>query len=84
MLSVSDNLNIRWENLTRRFFELDNIVDQTAGTEKLLPVEMQHRLIQLYETYIAEWDAVESQISVGLLDWKNNRNTSDKHLFLVQ
>lgn len=59
-------------------------MDQTAGTEKLLPVEMQHRLIQLYETYIAEWDAVESQISVGLLDWENNRNTSDKRLFAVQ
>ncbi|MFB2893044.1 7-cyano-7-deazaguanine synthase [Aerosakkonemataceae cyanobacterium BLCC-F50] len=84
LFNVSDNPNLRWENLTRRFFELDNIVDQTAGTEKLLPVEMQHRLIQLYETYIAEWDAVESQISVGLLDWENNRNTSDKRLFAVQ
>lgn len=84
LLSVSDNLNVRWENLTRRFLELDNIVDQTAGTEKLVPIEMQQRLIQLYETYIVEWYAVESQISVGLLDWKNNRNTSDKILFAVQ
>ena len=30
------------------------------------------------KAYVAEWDAVKSQISVGLLDWKNNRNTSDK------
>lgn len=84
LLNSSTNPNLQWQNLTKRFLELEDIVDQSAGAENLLPVEMQQRLIQLYQTYVAEWDAVESQISVGLLERENNRQISDQRLVTVQ
>ena len=68
LLSVSDNPKLQWETLTQRFLELEDIVDRSADAENLLPAEMQQRLIRLYQNYVAEWDNVESQIAVGLLD----------------
>jgi len=47
---------------------LDDIVDRTATAENLLPTDMQKQLVLLYQTYVAEWDAVESRISVDLLN----------------
>ena len=84
LLSTSDNANLQWKNLTRRFFELEDIVDRSAGAEKLLSIEMQQRLIQLYQTYITEWDAVEPQIAAGLLNWKKDQQISNQHQVAVQ
>lgn len=76
--------NLQWESLTRRFPELDDIVDRTALAENLLPTDMQKHLIRLYQTYITEWDAVEPRISVDLLNQISNQQTSDDCLVAVQ
>lgn len=68
LLSVSDEPSLQWEALTRKFIDLDDIVERCAAVESLLPTDMQGRLIKLYQTYVSEWDAVESQIAVGLLN----------------
>ncbi|MBN3877267.1 MULTISPECIES: 7-cyano-7-deazaguanine synthase [unclassified Nostoc] len=68
LLGISGETSDRWEALTRRFSDLEDIVDRTAAAENLLPVDMQSQLIQLYQTYVAEWDTVESRISRGLLN----------------
>lgn len=77
-LSVSDETSLQWEALTRKFIDLDDIVDRCAAAESLLPADMQGRLIRLYQTYISEWDAVESQISDGLLNKRSDQQTSDR------
>lgn len=68
LLSISGQTSVQWEALTRRFSDLEDIVDQTASAKNLLPLNMQSQLIQLYQIYVAEWDAVESRISRGLLN----------------
>lgn len=68
LLNTSNESNFQWEALTRKFPELDDIVDRSAVAEKLLPSDMQNRLIQLYRTYVSEWNAVESHIAAGLLN----------------
>lgn len=50
--------NLQWESLTRKFPELDDIVDWTAMAENLMPTDIQKHLVRLYQTYVAEWDAV--------------------------
>ncbi len=77
LLNVSKAPNSKWESFAHRFPELDDIVDRTAQTEDLLPTDMQKHLTRLYQTYIAEWDALESQVSVHLLDERSNQQTSD-------
>jgi 7-cyano-7-deazaguanine synthase in queuosine biosynthesis len=69
LLSVSGETNDQWEALTRRYSDLEDIVDQTAIAENLSPSDMQGRLIQLYQSYVAEWKAVESRIAQSF--WKN-------------
>ncbi len=68
LLSISCETSDKWEALTRRFSDLEDIVDRTPTAENLLPLDMQSRLIQLYQTYVAEWDTVKSRISGGLLN----------------
>lgn len=63
---------------------LDDIVDQTAIVENLLPIEMQNRLIQLYRNYVSEWNAVESLISKGLLNQYSDLQISSKYTVLSQ
>jgi len=73
LLDVSDDLNLQWESLARRFPNLDDIVDRTSTAEILLPADMQKHLIRLYQAYVTEWDAVEPHISVDLLNQISNR-----------
>ncbi|MHC5597313.1 MAG: 7-cyano-7-deazaguanine synthase [Nostoc sp.] len=68
LFSVSGEISDQWEALTRRFSDLEDIVDRTATAENLLPVDMRGQLIQLYQSYVSEWDTVESRISGGLLN----------------
>ncbi len=84
LLNSSTSPNSQWQTLTQHFLELEDIVDRSAKAENLLPSEMQQRLIQLYQTYVSEWDAVETQISVDMLDQENNHQISDQHLVTVQ
>lgn len=74
LLDVSD----KWEALTREFLELDNIVDRCAVAENLPPAEMQSHLIKLYQTYVAEWDTVESRIAAEILDQDSNQQASSE------
>ncbi|CBN53544.1 MULTISPECIES: 7-cyano-7-deazaguanine synthase [Kamptonema] len=64
----SDEPGLQWEAMTREFSVLDDIVDRSAVAENLLPADMRSRLIQLYHTYVSEWEAVESKIAAGLLN----------------
>ncbi|MEK0190700.1 MAG: hypothetical protein EAZ78_11055 [Oscillatoriales cyanobacterium] len=58
---------IQWEALTRKFPRLDDIVDRCSVVEKLTTLDMQSKLIRLYQKYVAEWDDVKSQLSVNLI-----------------
>ena len=60
---------------------LDDIVDRTAMAENLLPADMRSRLIQLYQNYVSEWNAVESQIANGLL---SDQKASSKYVVSSQ
>jgi Queuosine biosynthesis protein QueC len=84
LFNDSQASNSQWEALTRRFLELDDIVDRTAKTEDLPSTDMQKHLIRLYQTYVTEWDAVEPQISVDLLNQISHQQTSDDCLFSAQ
>ncbi|XGV86902.1 MAG: 7-cyano-7-deazaguanine synthase [Limnothrix sp. BL-A-16] len=66
LLSVSDNFNLQWKSLTRRFPDLDDIVDRMAMIEVLLHSDMRKNLIRLYQSYVTEWNVVESRISLLL------------------
>jgi Queuosine biosynthesis protein QueC len=77
LLSASNEPSLQWEALTKEFPELDDIVDRGAVAENLLPADMQTRLIQLYRSYVSEWDAVESQIAVGLLNQDGKQQASN-------
>ena len=66
LLNSSNEASCQWESLTRRFPELDDIVDRTSERKGLTSVEMRQNLVQLYQTYITEWDNVESYISAEL------------------
>jgi len=79
LLSISDTPNLQWASLTRRFPELDDIVDRTAMAENLLPADMQKHLLRLYQTYVTEWNAVESHISVALLNQISDRHKVADH-----
>jgi len=78
LLSNSNQIDIRWEALTRKFPELDDIVDRASEVEGLSPVDMQSRLIRLYWTYVSEWDIVESLVAGDLLDTDNKQQISHK------
>ncbi|WP_242031058.1 7-cyano-7-deazaguanine synthase [Anabaena sp. FACHB-1237] len=81
LFAISDN---PWKSITKKFPVLDDIVDQTAIVENLLPIEMQNRLIQLYRNYVSEWNAVESLISKGLLNQYSDLQISSKYTVLSQ
>ncbi|QYX32019.1 7-cyano-7-deazaguanine synthase [Sphaerospermopsis torques-reginae] len=78
LFAVSDE---PWITLTKRFPVLDDIVDRTAMAENLLPADMRSRLIQLYQNYVSEWNAVESQIANGLL---SDQKASSKYVVSSQ
>ncbi|WP_016951076.1 7-cyano-7-deazaguanine synthase [Anabaena sp. PCC 7108] len=73
--------NEPWITLTKRFPVLDDIVDRTAMAENLSPADMRSRLIQLYQNYVSEWNAVESQIANGLL---SDQKASSKYVVSSQ
>ncbi|MBE9197676.1 MULTISPECIES: 7-cyano-7-deazaguanine synthase [unclassified Nodularia (in: cyanobacteria)] len=73
-----------WKNLTKKFPELDDIVDRTAVAENLLPADMRIRLIQLYQNYVSEWNAVESQIAEGLLNKSSYQKASSRYVVSSQ
>jgi 7-cyano-7-deazaguanine synthase in queuosine biosynthesis len=62
-LKESDNPLHQWRSLSKRFPELDDIVDRTCDAEDLSPPEMRNKLIRMYDAYSSEWAVVESQIS---------------------
>ena len=84
LLNVSDTYNLQWKSITRRFSELNYIVDQTAIAENLLPTDMQKKLLRLYQKYISEWEAVESKVWDGFLNQSSDRQTSHDQLVAVQ
>ncbi len=81
LFTVSDTT---WKNLTKKFPDLDDIVDRTALAENLLPADMRIRLIQLYQNYVSEWNAVESQIVEGLLNKGSYHKASSRYVVSSQ
>ena len=63
ILQVADTSSSPWEKLTREFPILDDIVDRSAKAEKLCPTQMRKCLIELYKTYVREWETFEPQLS---------------------
>ncbi|MCY7390538.1 MAG: hypothetical protein LH647_03265 [Leptolyngbyaceae cyanobacterium CAN_BIN12] len=49
-----------------------------------MPTDMQKQLGLLYQTYVAEWDAVEPRISVDLLNQLSDQQPSDDCLVVVE
>ncbi|MGB3534095.1 MAG: 7-cyano-7-deazaguanine synthase [Microcoleaceae cyanobacterium] len=84
LLNTSNQTNLQWVALTQKFPILDDIVDRTASIEKLLPTEMQSRLIQLYQTYVAEWNIVKSQMATGLVNKQSGSQVLDKYSLTTQ
>ncbi|KAB8329921.1 hypothetical protein SD80_032370 [Scytonema tolypothrichoides VB-61278] len=80
LLSISDEPGLQWKTLTGKFPVLDDIVDRSAVAENLVPANMRSRLIQLYQNYVSEWDAVKWQISDGLLNKHSNQQASSRYV----
>ncbi|MGB7251401.1 MAG: 7-cyano-7-deazaguanine synthase, partial [Phormidesmis sp.] len=68
LINASDFPSLQWEALTQKFPVLDDIVDRGSMAKNLAFDDMRGRLIQLYRSYVTEWDDVESSLSVGLLN----------------
>ena len=84
LLSTSDEPSLQWEALTGEFPVMDDIVDRSIMAEGILPTIMQNHLIQLYRTYISEWDAVASRIATGLTNEHGNQQVSNRCLTTAQ
>jgi Queuosine biosynthesis protein QueC len=84
LLNVSDEMDLHWEALTREFPVLDDIVDRSAGAEGLLPADMRSHLIQLYRSYVAEWDTVRSQIAVDRSNQRGKQHLLNRHAVKAQ
>lgn len=68
LINASDFPSLQWEALTQKFPVLDDIVDRGSMAKNLAFDDMRGRLIQLYRSYVTEWDDVEYSLSVGLLN----------------
>jgi hypothetical protein len=84
LLNVSDEMDIQWEALTREFPVLDDIVDRGAGAEGLLPADMRSHLIQLYRSYVSEWDTVKYQIAVDRSNQRGKQHLLNRHAVKAQ
>lgn len=84
LLNVSDEMDIQWEALTREFPVLDDIVDRGAGAESLQPADMRSHLIQLYRSYVSEWDTVKSHISVDRSNQRGKQQVLNIHAVKAQ
>jgi hypothetical protein len=84
LLNYSENTTTQWKSLTKRFPELDDIVDRTHEVEGLTSLEMRKRLIQLYQTYVSEWDTVEPQISGDFLNQVSVQQVSQDFQLAIQ
>jgi hypothetical protein len=80
----ADEMDLQWEALTREFPVLDDIVDRSAEVENLRPIDMRNRLIQLYRSYVSEWDKVKSQIAVCPLNQCGKQQVSNRNAVNVQ
>jgi Queuosine biosynthesis protein QueC len=74
LLNRSNPHEVQWEALTRKFPILEDIVDRCYVVEKLTTLEMQSKLIRLYQNYVAEWDDVKSQLSVNLIKSRDSES----------
>ena len=77
ILNISERPDLRWEALSREFPILDDVVDRTAILEKLSAAEMHSQLVQLYQNYVSEWDAVRDQLAGCLVSDKGSLLVSE-------
>ena len=84
LLNCSEDPIYQWQSLTRRFPEMDDIVDRTCEVESLTSREMRESLIRLYKTYVSEWNIVESQISRDFVNQVIEQPVSQDVQMLIQ
>ena len=84
LLKYSEKTATQWESLTKRFPELDDIVDRTHEIEDLTSLEMRECLIRLYQTYVSEWDTVEPKISGDFLNQVSVQQVSQDFQLAIQ
>ena len=84
LLKYSEKTTTQWESLTKRFPELDDIVDRTHEIEGLTSLEMRECLIRLYQTYVSEWDTVEPRISGDFLNQVSVQQVSQDFQLAIQ
>ena len=54
-----------WDSLVYKYPRLADVVDHTAPHTSMAPEVMRERLIQLYRTYVCEWDSASVRDSIG-------------------
>ena len=54
-----------WDSLVYQYPRLADVVDHTAPHTGMAPEVMRERLIQLYQTYVCEWDSDSIRDSIG-------------------
>ncbi|NJK29339.1 MAG: hypothetical protein HC940_03875 [Acaryochloris sp. SU_5_25] len=84
LLNYSEDAVSQWKSLTQRFPELDDIVDRTHEGESLTSLDMRKSLIGLYQTYVSEWDTVESQILGNFLNQVTDQQVSQDFQLTIQ
>lgn len=55
-----------WKEISCKYFQLAEVADEIARSERITPQEVQDWLIQLYRCYIEEWNAVKDIVEQNL------------------
>lgn len=84
ILSTEKDSMLKWQALTQRFPELDDISDRLGNNNAAEIFDIRRKLLRLYQTYVSEWDAVESQFAFDVLGQDPDQNSLDEPLALNQ
>ena len=84
LLSSEQDFTSQWRSLTQRFPELDDISDRLSADNAVAVFDIRRKLLRLYQTYVSEWDAVEPQLSLNILNRAISQHSLDESLVLHQ
>ncbi|MGB3790186.1 MAG: 7-cyano-7-deazaguanine synthase [Phormidesmis sp.] len=80
LLSSEKGFSAQWQALTQRFPELDDISDRLGANHASAVFSTRRKLLRLYQTYVSEWDAVESQLVLNILSKTTEQHPLDEPL----
>jgi hypothetical protein len=66
-LESTNSPDIKWQKLTRRFTELDDVTDGLEIIDDLPSAKIREDLMRLYQAYVSEWDSIGQHIQSDLL-----------------